>query len=254
VDLVLLAALMVQSGRLVWMLVEPRPAVSAALATPVDKPVDTSVFQRFDAFFRTGNLSSLAADTAAGSSQMRLFGVRAGGAGGGSAIIGFADGHQVSVGLGEEVEPGLVLQSVGTDFVTLARGASVTRLVFAEAPMGAAPPPPPPPGPQVVTPTPTAAVAPTGPVVDPAPLLAALRPRMQGLGMNGVTIAAGADRSALAAAGLQAGDVVLSVNDTNIDGPGSIAALRQQLSTSTSARIRFERDGVVQTTTIRTGP
>jgi general secretion pathway protein C len=251
-ELLLVAVLLVQSGRLAWSLFEPRPDVPAPTVAAPAAPVDPSVFQRFDAFFRTGGRSSLAEDTAAGSSQMRLFGVRAGGSGGGSAIIGFADGHQVSVGLGEEVEPGLVLQSVGPDFVTLARGASVTRLVFAEAPLGAAPPPPPPPGSVVVTPTPTAAVA--GPVVDAAPLMAALRPRMQGLAMNGFTIAAGADRSALAAAGLQPGDVVLSVNDTNLDGLGQLAALRRQLSTSTSARIRFERDGAVQTTTIRTGP
>jgi general secretion pathway protein C len=256
VELVLVAALFVQGGRLVWTLFEPRPVVPDAVATVPAAPVDPAVFQRFDAFFRTGGRSSLAEDTAAGSSQMRLFGVRAGGPGGGSAIIGFADGHQVSVGLGEEVEPGLVLHSVGPDFVTLARGASVTRLDFAEAPMGAAPPPPPPPGPQVVTPTPTAAavVAPTGPVVDPAPLMGALRPRLQGLGMNGFTIAEGADRSALAAAGLQPGDVILSVNDTDLTGPAQLATLRRQLSSATSARIRFERDGAVQTTTIRTGP
>lgn len=250
----LAAALLAQAGGLVWILVEPRPGVPTMAAAAAATPADSSVFQRFDAFFRTGGRSSLAEDTAAGSSQMRLFGVRAGGAGGGSAIIGFADGHQVSVGLGEEVEPGLILQSVGPDYVTLARGASVTRLVFAETPMGAAAPPPPPPGPQVVTPTPTAVAAPTGPVVDPVPLMGALRPRLQGLGMNGFTIAEGADRSALAAAGLQPGDVILSVNDTDLTGPAQLATLRRQLSSATSARIRFERDGEVQTTTIRTGP
>tara|TARA_R110002124_G_scaffold55108_8_gene156092 strand:+ start:8796 stop:9671 length:876 start_codon:yes stop_codon:yes gene_type:complete len=253
-ELTLAVGLLVQSGRLVWTLVQPRPVVPAAVAAVPATAVDVSIFQRFDAFFRTGGRSSLAEDTAAGSSQMRLFGVRAGGPGGGSAIIGFADGHQVSVGLGEQVEPGLVLQSVGPDHVTLARGASVTRLDFAEAPMGAAPPPPPPPGPQVVSPTPTAVVAPTGPVVDPGPLMGALRPRLQGLGMNGFTIAEGADRSALAAAGLQPGDVILSVNDTDLTGPAQLATLRRQLSSATSARIRFERDGAVQTTTIRTGP
>ena len=250
-ELALVAALLVQSGRLVWILVEPRSVVAPFHATAPTTPVDLSVFQRFDAFFRTGSLGSLDGDIVSGSSQMRLFGVRAGGADGGSAIIGFADGRQVSVGLGEAVEPGLVLQSVGTDHVTLARGASITRLVFGEAPMGAAPPPPPPSGPQIVAPPPAVA---TGPVVDPAPLIGALRPRMQGLGLNGFTISDGADRSALAAAGLQRGDVILSVNDTDLTGPAQLATLRRQLSSATSARIRFERDGAVQTTTIRTGP
>ena len=252
VELALVAALLVQSAKLVWIVVEPRAVVAPVSAAVPPTPVDRSVFQRFDAFFRTGSPDG---DMVSGSSQMRLFGVRAGGAGGGSAIIGFADGRQVSVGLGEEVEPGLVLQSVGTDHVTLARGASITRLVFTDAPIGAAPPPPPPPGPQVMAPPATAAVAAaTGPVVDPAPLMGALRPRMQGLGLNGFTISDGADRSALAAAGLQPGDVILSVNDTDLTGPAQLATLRRQLSSATSARIRFERDGAVQTTTIRTGP
>lgn len=254
-ELALVAALLIQSGRLVWILVEPRSVVAPVNATAPTTPVDLSVFQRFDAFFRTGSRGSLDGDIASGSSQMRLFGVRAGGVGGGSAIIGFADGRQVSVGLGEAVEPGLVLQSVGTDYVTLTRGASITRLVFTEAPMGAAPPPPPPPGPQIVAPPPAAAMAAaTGPVVDPAPLMGALRPRMQGLGLNGFTISDGADRSTLAASGLQPGDVILSVNDTDLTGPAQLATLRRQLSSATSARIRFERDGAVQTTTIRTGP
>ncbi len=254
-ELALVAALLVQSGRLVWTLVEPRPAVASVSVAVSAAPVDLSVFQRFDAFFRTGSHSSLDGEVASGSSQMRLFGVRAGGTDGGSAIIGFADGRQVSVGLGEEIEPGLILQSVGMDYVTMARGAAIIRLVFTEAPMGAfPPPPPPPPGPQVVTPTTTTVVAATtGPVVDAAPLMRALRPRMQGLALNGFTISDGADRSALATAGLQPGDVILSVNDTDLTGPAQLAALRRQLSSSTGARIRFERDGAVQTTTIRTG-
>jgi general secretion pathway protein C len=76
----------------------------------------------------------MAEDTAAGSSQMRLFGVRADGAGGGSAIIGLADGRQISVGVGEAVEPGLTLQSVGADHVVLSRNGALSRLIFAETP------------------------------------------------------------------------------------------------------------------------
>ncbi|RZJ44727.1 MAG: hypothetical protein EON87_09260, partial [Brevundimonas sp.] len=155
VEGVLVAVLLVQAGRLVWIFVEPSPAVSAD-APAAGRPADTSVFQRFDAFFRTGGQSSMAEDTAAGSSQMRLFGVRADAVGGGSAIIGLADGRQISVGVGEEVEPGLTLQSVGEDHVVLSRNGALSRLIFAETPVGAAAPPPPPATPQVVAP-PTAA-------------------------------------------------------------------------------------------------
>ena len=54
--------------------------------------------------------------------DLRLFGVRAGGPDGGSAIIGLPDGRQVSVGVGETISEGLTLASVGEDFVTVAHG------------------------------------------------------------------------------------------------------------------------------------
>jgi len=263
VELALGLLLVFQLGQLVWIVAEPRPSL-ASPASPgaAGQPADPAVFQRFDAFFRTGGQSSLAEATAAGSSQMRLYGVRAGGAGGGSAIIGLADGRQVSVGVGEEVEPGLVLRSVAPDHVTLARGTALSRLIFSDVPVGVAPPPPPPPGPQTVTPAPAAAapatVAPavaSGPAVDPARLMAqaGLRPRMRGLRMDGFTVSGGGDGAVLRAAGLQPGDVILAVNGQPLDSVERIAALRGQLANSSSAELRFERDGAVQTSTIRTG-
>jgi len=260
--------LAVQAGRLAWVILVPAPTAPVTAVAPDAPAPDYSIFQRFDAFFRTGSAGGEAA--AQDNQQMRLFGVRADGAGGGSAIIGLADGRQLSVGVGEEVEPGLILKSVDADHVVLARGASLSRLMFTELPMGSAPPPPPPAGQQVVTaqgataqggdPDPVVASpnmtsAQSGPVVDPARLMAqaGLRPRMQGLGVNGFTVSGAGDGTALAAAGLRSGDVILSVNGQALDNPARIAGLRDQLSNSTSAEIRFERNGVEQTTTIRTG-
>lgn len=253
VEAVLIGLLLLQAGRLVWIVVDPKARSMAPLAQAPIKPADLNVFQRFDAFFRTGGLSSLADVTNADTAQLRLFGVRSGGAGDGSAIIGLADGRQVSVGVGEEVEPGLVLKEVGQDYVTLARGLSVSRLVFSEVPVGAPPPPPPPPGEQVVGPA-APASAPSAPAaaVDPSRLMAqaSLRPRMQGMAIKGFTVSGSGDQ--LAAAGLQAGDVILSVNGNELTGLDRIAALRGQLANSANAEVRFERAGQVQTTTIRT--
>jgi len=248
VEATLALLLIVQLGRLAWIAVEPVEVPTAPATRPPAKPVDYSVFQRFDAFFRTGAQSNPTEDSGGG--QMRLFGLRSDGAGGGSAIIGLADGRQLSVAVGETIEPGLVLQSVGPDHVVLARGTSLSRLIFSDLPAGAAPPPPP--VAQTVTPNPASAA---GPAVDPARLMAegSLRPRMQGVRLNGFTIADGADAGLLDAAGLQAGDVILAVNGVALDSPIRIAALRGQLATATSAEIRFERDGASQTTTIRTG-
>ena len=263
IESILAIILLVQIARLVWVFLAPSPVISANAAPATVAAPDYSIFQRFDAFFRTGAPGALTEATAQGSSQMRLYGVRADGSGGGSAIIGLADGRQVSVGVGEEIEPGLILRSVANDHVVMARGEALSRLMFTELPMGAAAPPPPPTEPQVVTPQgaapaeagQAAAATPAGPSVDPARLMAqaGLRPRMQGLGINGFTVSGAGDGSALAAAGLRSGDVILAVNGQALDSPARIAGLRGQLSNSTSAEIRFERNGVEQTTTIRTG-
>jgi len=259
VEVALALLLAVQLGRLVWIVAEPRDAAaSMASSSAAVSPADPAVFQRFDAFFRTGGQSSLAEASAAGSGQMRLYGLRSDGSGGGSAIIGLADGRQVSVGVGEEVEPGLILRGVGPDYVTLARGASLSRLIFSDVPVGVAPVPPPPPGPQIVTPPPPPpppAVTPTAASVDPAQLIAqaGLRPRMRGLRLDGFTVSASGDAALLRAAGLQAGDVILAINGQSLDSLERIAALRGQLANSSGAELRFERDGTVQASTIGTG-
>ena len=259
VEVALALLLAVQLGRLVWIVAEPRDAAASMASSPTAmSPADPAVFQRFDAFFRTGGQSSLAEASAAGSGQMRLYGLRSDGSGGGSAIIGLADGRQVSVGVGEEVEPGLILRGVGPDYVTLARGASLSRLIFSDVPVGVAPVPPPPPGPQIVTPPPPPpppAVTPTAASVDPAQLIAqaGLRPRMRGLRLDGFTVSASGDAALLRAAGLQAGDVILAINGQSLDSLERIAALRGQLANSSGAELRFERDGTVQASTIGTG-
>lgn len=259
VELVLVILLAVQGSRLIWLLIDPGSEPSpAAVASLVVQPVDASVFERFDAFFHTGG-ASLEGDEAS-PDQMHLFGLRSDGVGGGSAIIGMADGRQISVGVGESVEPGVILQAVGPDFVTLSRDGSLSRLQFTEVPPDAAPPPPPPPGPQIVTPAPTTAApagtpASTVPTVDPSRLIAqaSLRPRMSGLRIKGFTLGARGDGAALRAAGLQSGDVILAVNGTELNSLDRVAGLRADLANASMAEIRFERAGQVQTTTIRTG-
>jgi general secretion pathway protein C len=245
-DAVLALVLVVQAGRMIWLFVEPSsPSAEAAPRAPT-APVDRSVFQRFDAFFRTGAQGSLAEATAAEGGQMRLYGVRSDGAGGGSAIIGLADGRQVSVAVGETVDAGLVLQSVAADHVVLARGGSLTRLVFSDIPVGAAEPPPPPATPQTVTPQPAPAPAPNASALAAA---AGLRPRMKGLRVDGFTLTGPAD-GALTGAGLRTGDVVVAVDGQRLDNPAGIAGLRDRLSGQSSVELRIERDGREQTLTL----
>jgi len=253
VEIVVTVLILIQVVRLVMLVGAPDAGVRTAVT---QAPPDTGVLSRFDAFFHTGERSSLAGMTQAGSEQLRLFGVRAGEGGGGSAILGLPDGTQLSVGVGEEIQPGLVLRAVAPDHVTVARGSSVSRIDFGDVPVGAASVPPPPATPQIVARPGPAASRPETAVVDPARLMAeaGLRPRMQGLSVNGFTVTARGESAQLQAAGLRAGDVILSVNGIPLDGPPAINRLRTDLAEAPEAVIRFERDGAPQTTTVRTRP
>jgi general secretion pathway protein C len=226
-------------------------APQAVEARPLSE-IDLGVLSRFDAFFRNGGGGAEAAPSDGGG--LTLFGVRADGAGGGSAIIGLSDGRQVSTGAGEEVEPGLTLNAVAPDHVMLSRGGAPFRLDFPDMASGVAPVAPVAAAQSAVTaPEPASA---EGVVVDPQRLIAqaGLRPRVQGLGINGLTVSASGDGGELRNAGLRSGDVILSVNGAALNSPQALAALRGQLADAPSAQIQFERDGQVRSTTVRTRP
>ncbi len=246
VEAALILLLLVQAGRLVWLFAAPAPQAVQARLLP---EVDFSILSRFDAFFRNGGGGAEAAPSDGGG--LTLFGVRADGAGGGSAIIGLSDGRQVSVGAGEELEAGLTLTSVAPDHVMLSRGGAPFRLDFPDMASGVAPAT----TPQLAVTAPEPASA-EGVVVDPQRLIAqaGLRPRIQGLGVNGLTVSASGDGGELRNAGLRSGDVILSVNGTALNSPQALAALRGQLADAPSAQIQFERDGQVRSTTVRTRP
>lgn len=246
VEAALILLLLVQAGRLVWLFAAPAPQAVQARLLP---EVDLSILSRFDAFFRNGGGGAQTSPSDGGG--LTLFGVRADGAGGGSAIIGLSDGRQVSVGAGEDLEAGLTLTSVAPDHVMLSRGGAPFRLDFPDMASGvvavaAAQP-------AVTAPEPASA---EGVVVDPQRLIAqaGLRPRVQGLGINGLTVSASGDGGELRNAGLRSGDVILSVNGTALNSPQALAALRGQLADAPSAQIQFERDGQVRSTTVRTRP
>ncbi len=82
---------------------------------------------------------------------------------------------------------------------------------------------------------------------------ASLRPRMRGLVVTGFTVNASGQTPALAAAGLQPGDVITSIDGVPLDGLCRLNELRTRLSRAPQAEIRFERNGQPRTTTIRTG-
>jgi len=170
-EAVLAAALGVAVARLAWIALTPQgpfgtPQGPAAAAGPAD----LSILTRFDPFSRA---APAAQPNAAAGFGLRLFGVRSGSAGA-SAIIAGPDGRQQVFAVGEEVAPGVVLQAVAEDHVSLKSPAGLSTLTFpAPTPSGpvAMPQPAPPPAPAVANPPaePPPGSQPPSPAADAAP-------------------------------------------------------------------------------------
>lgn len=251
-ELLLLAVLAWQLARLVWAIVTPvsplgawRPAdAGAVVAAP-------GILGGFDPFFRLSAGSGAAVVT---DLDLKLYGVRADQATGrGSAIIGLPDGRQASVAVGEQIVPGVTLQAVRMDGVTILRGG-VPQMLFldqsrpATSVAGAAagagstriggPPPPPIPGL-----TPPSGIGAGG--VAPSALAAQIgaSPRIAGGRIDGFTLQPQGDGAAFRAAGLQPGDVLVSIDGVRVLNADSIAALPDLVGRDAQATLEVERGG-----------
>jgi general secretion pathway protein C len=195
----LVAGLAVQGVRLFWMLVTPAGAFGVpAMAVPPRAKADFSVLARFDPFFR-----GLPADGVSVPTAFTLFGVRMAAAGRSTAILGGPDGRQDSFILGQNIAPGVVLTAVERDHVILTRGGVRMRIGFQ----------PPAPGAFVPAPAPVAPAA-TGGAITPKAFLSQTQfePRQQGGQVLGYAVSPRDGGQILAAAGLQAGDVIRAIN------------------------------------------
>lgn len=230
------------AARLVWALVAPIGPVGQAVATTMSDgrpvPADLAILERFDPFYRGGPTGTTAAPVA-DASGLRLFGVRSGA----SAILAGPDGKQAPYRIGEEVAPGVTLAAVGLDHVVLNALGRRTTLNF---------PQPTPTGPVAM---PTTYAAPPAPAAAPlTTAAAALTPRMTDGRVDCFAIQPQGGGEALASAGLQPGDVLLSVNGRGLASADAAGQLSQDLAGAEQAVIQYERDGQVRTATIRTRP
>lgn len=239
-ELVLLALIAIQAARLIWVLATPVDPVgdyrgSGGLVVPA------TALGEFDPFFR---LTPAGAPVVT-ALNLKLYGVREDRATGrGSAIIGLPDGNQLSFAVGEEVMPGVVLAQVGFDNVTINRNGTPEQIFLDQS---APAPAPAPPGAAVPVPPPTVTTAPAQPappVVAPAPAAPPVRlqPRMRGGRAAGLIVSPGAGGAqALAAAGFQPGDVIISVNGQPVSSIDQARAIAGQ--SSGPATIIVERGG-----------
>lgn len=161
---------------------------------------------------------------AADVSQLRLFGLL-----GSGAVIGMADGSQRFVPLGREIVPGVTLRRVEIRHAVLATASGEVRLGFdgiAQAQSAPAP----------------AAPAETAQREDGLRYRLGLAPRQVGGRVSGYVMRPGASLPALEQAGIRPGDLILSVNGSELD-PERLEELSWQIANSTRIEFEVERGG-----------
>jgi general secretion pathway protein C len=245
-ELLLLALLAVQCARLFWAMVTPigplgdwRPP-----AGPNLERARAALAGGFDPFFRLAPAQGAAMVT---SLQLKLFGVRVDEATGrGSAIIAGPDNVQTSYAVGEAIQPGVTLKSVGYDSVIIERGGAKETLYLDQS--GAAP---------VATPPPTTANANSGLLSAPARVDAAsatvelaelqsnlnLAPRQAGGRVTGLVPRG--DPAFLARVGLQPGDVIVQVAGRPIGSVQDLQRAAAGLSRGGNLSVAVERGAQV---------
>lgn len=246
-EIVLISLLAVQCARLVWAVATPVGPVGdwrSDAGMPALAPPDTVLFETFDPFFRLeGNGRVVVTDL-----DVRLFGVRQDQASGrGSAIIALPSGVQDSYSVGDEIMPGVTLESVDFDFVTISRNGSSEQIFLDQSSSPTASPPPQVSmrQPAVARPQAAAPGRAAAQRITPSQLASGtqISPRREGNRLTGIVLQpSGADDAALRAAGFQPGDVIISINGERIQEMGQAVSFANNLGTG-DGFVQVERNG-----------
>ncbi|HYG46661.1 MAG TPA: type II secretion system protein N [Allosphingosinicella sp.] len=159
-----------------------------------------------------------------------LYGVSGGGSAGLAAIIGTTAGGQRLVRVGKDFRPGLRLVEVGRDHAVLVTGGQSARLElrrFGEAPAEAAPKRSDPDRDQGI---------------EAAVLRHILKPVVSNGRIGGYALKGGESLPRLHKAGLRAGDVILSVNGSQLDEE-RMGELAWEMRNASRTEFIFIRDG-----------
>jgi general secretion pathway protein C len=225
----------VQAARLTWTILTPLAPIGDWQQTAVDiVPASErpALFGSFDPFFRSQQAAT--SSDIVTSLPLTLFGIRTNEAsGGGSAIIAGADGVQNSWSVGETIMPGAVLHSVAFDHVVISNNGVLEKL-FIDQSVPA----------ENVTPTPaaveTAPVAEAGVKINAQSLQQSigLAPRNEGGKATGLVVSAKDDGTMMRIAGLQKGDVIISINGRPVSAASELVA---QLRPGARLSLEIER-------------
>lgn len=235
----LLAILLaMQVARVFWAIVAPVGPLGDWRARSVNiVPAEARIrlFTGFDPFFR--NDATVAATGSVTGLNLTLFGIRANeSSGGGSAIIAGEDGVQTSYAVGEEVMPGVVLDSVAFDHVILSRGGVRESLYIDQS----VPAETVNPGNPSATDTTPSAANDVALNADSLQKAIAIAPRNEGGRVTGLVLSPRDDGTILRLAGFQAGDIIVSVNGRPVSSASDIAA---QLRPGARLSMEVERGG-----------
>jgi len=250
-ELLLLAVLAVQGARLFWALVTPvgplgdwRVAQLGVGGSPV------AILRGFDPFFRVSGAQGSAATIP--SLQLKLFGTRIDDATRlNSAIIAGPDGVQNSIGVGQEIVPGVRLKAVAFDHVTIDRGGKAEDLYIDQSgtaqPVGIAVP--------AGGASSSIATATTGPGVVASQVKSdvSFTPRIDGGRITGLVVRAQGSGAAFRTIGFKDGDVVTAAGGRAFAGPDDLDRLLAGLTPGSSLSITVERGAqtLALTVTIR---
>lgn len=231
--------LAMQAGRLFWAIVTPvGPSGNwrVAQVNLVPPAARAALFLGFDPFFRSDALAASTANVT--SLSLTLFGIRANeSSGSGSAIIAGEDGVQNSFAVGEEVAPGVILDSVAFDHVILSRSGVKESLYLDQSvpaeTVGTTPAPAAPGGAPSDSPT-------GGLNAETIQRAIGFAPRSEGGRVTGLVLQPRDDGTMLRIAGFQPGDVIVGVNGRPVSSASDIAA---QLKPGARLSVEIERGG-----------
>jgi general secretion pathway protein C len=213
----LMLVIIIQTVRLFWTLATPiAPVGDWKAATPPVMAAEAraQIFAAFDPFFRTATAQISGAEVIT-SLPLTLFGIRSNEAtGGGSAIVAGPDGLQQSYAVGEEIMPGVTLHSVAFDHIVISNNGAL-EMMYMDQSVPA----------QNVTPAAPALIA-ARVAITPETLGKSIgvAPRNENGKVTGLVVSAKDDGVVLKAAGLQNGDIVISVNGHPVGTPADLAS------------------------------
>lgn len=236
--IVLAVLLTIQVARLFWAVATPVGPLGnwrAPAVNVVPAAARAALFSGFDPFFRNDQPAAGAANITA--LNITLFGIRANeSSGGGSAIIAGEDGVQNSYAVGEEVAPGVTLDSVAFDHVILSRGGVKESLYLDQSVPAETV------NPALPTAAPSAPSEPSDVAINAETIQKSIgfAPRNEGGRVTGLVLQPRDDGTMMRIAGFQPGDILIAVNGRTVSSAADIAA---QLKPGARLSVEVERGG-----------